>query len=86
MSLPHLRMRACGAAGWGEIAGEVAMRADEADDEYWAATAPELAGKSGYYVNRRSRKSAPFSYDREAQERLWSILEQQTGARYDLPT
>lgn len=69
--------------GWGEIASEVAARPGEAEDVAWAALAPGL--RSGeYLVNRRPRRSPAFSYDRAEQERLWGLLEKQTGVQWGL--
>eukprot|EP00887_Chlorella_sp_A99_P005749 scaffold1.g5749.t1 len=71
------------ARGWGEIASEVAARPGEAEDVAWAALAPGL--RSGeYLVNRRPRRSPAFSYDRAEQERLWGLLEKQTGVQWGL--
>lgn len=44
------------------------------------ATAPELAGVSGqYFANGKPRRSARFTYDEAAQERLWAISAERTG-------
>ena len=72
-------------AGWGEIPHGVAMRAEEADDVFWAATYPALARANGrYYVNRKPRMSPTASYHRPDQARLWHLLEQQTGVECDV--
>lgn len=66
-------------AGWGEVS-HVALPVDEADDEFWAATAPELQNVSGnYYVNRKARKSPEISYDPHVQKQLVALLEKQAG-------
>lgn len=58
----------------------------DADDEFWAATSPDLAAVSGkYFVNKKARQSPPASYEEEAQRRLWAVLEQQTGVTYSRP-
>jgi NAD(P)-dependent dehydrogenase (short-subunit alcohol dehydrogenase family) len=49
----------------------------------YLATAPEAAGHNGrYFVNRILSSSAPITQDREVRERLWSISEALTGARW----
>jgi NAD(P)-dependent dehydrogenase (short-subunit alcohol dehydrogenase family) len=66
-------------AGWGEVS-HVALLVEEADDEFWAATAPELQNTTGnYYVNRKARKSPEISYDSQIQKQLVALLEKQTG-------
>jgi len=58
----------------------------EADDEFWAATDPYLQKITGkYFVNQKSRESPSASYNKEIQQRLWQLLEQQTGARFPVP-
>ncbi len=58
----------------------------DADDEFWAATSPDLAAVSGkYFVNKKARESPSFSYDVDAQRRLWQYLERQTGMVYEIP-
>lgn len=58
----------------------------DADDEYWAATSPDLAAVSGkYFVNKKARESPSISYDEDAQLKLWECLERQTGMQYRVP-
>lgn len=58
----------------------------DADDEFWAATSPDLAAVTGkYYVNKKQRESPAFSYEEQAQQRLWQYLEAQTGCKYVPP-
>ncbi|KAL4431285.1 hypothetical protein ABPG75_006541 [Micractinium tetrahymenae] len=72
-------------SGWGEVAHSVAMRASEVSDLEWAVRDPQLAKCTGkYYVNRKPRASAKFSYNLANQQRLWSLLVQQTGAEFKL--
>lgn len=72
-------------AGWGEVAHGVAMRACEVSDLEWAAGEPQLGRCTGkYYVNRKPRASAKFSYSPAHQQRLWDLLVQQTGAEFKL--
>ena len=55
----------------------------DALDEYWAATDPQLGAATGkYFVNRKMRDSPPASYDKKAQQQLWLRLEKQTGIVY----
>jgi retinol dehydrogenase 12 len=49
----------------------------------YLATSPEVAGVSGkYFAKSKPIASTPISADVAAQERLWTISEQQTGAHY----
>lgn len=73
-------------AGWGDVS-YAALPAEEADDVFWAAADHLIGreiGQEVYYVNRKPRRSPRFSYEAEAQERLWRLLEHQTGARFKL--
>ncbi len=64
-------------AGWG-IGG--ASTSEGARTSIYAATSPELKGKSGLYlVNSHESKSSAISYDRKVQDRLWEISLQLTG-------
>lgn len=52
----------------------------DADDELWVATAPELERVTGqYFVGKRKRSMPPVVRDASARQRLWTLLEQQTG-------
>ncbi|PRW58590.1 short chain dehydrogenase reductase family isoform B [Chlorella sorokiniana] len=73
-------------AGWGEVAHSVAMRAHECSDEEWAVRDAALARCTGrYWVNRKPRLSPKGAHSLTAQQRLWDILVQQTGADFALP-
>lgn len=62
------------------------LSVQEADDEFWGVADPEVGRVTGkYYVNRKARLSPGVSYDKEMQERLWQLLEEQTGAHYTIP-
>lgn len=51
-----------------------------AQTSIYLAASPEVEGVSGkYFDNRRPVKSAPVSYDRELQARLWTLSEELTG-------
>ncbi len=44
------------------------------------ASSPEVAGVTGtYFVNRRPKRSAKLSYDRQAARRLWEVSAELTG-------
>ena len=63
-------------AGWGPCGIDI----EDADDELWLATAPELERVSGeYYVSKRRRSMPAVARDGAARRRLWELLEQQTG-------
>ncbi len=60
-------------AGWG--AGGASVAAGAATPVY-LATAPEVEGVTGrYFANQRPTRSAPATYDRALQERLWAASE-----------
>lgn len=64
-------------AGWG-IGG--ASTEEGAKTSVFAATSPELKGKSGLYlVNSRESRSSAMSYDKKVQDRLWEISLRLTG-------
>jgi len=64
-------------AGWG-IGG--ASTEEGAQTSVYAATSPEMKGKSGLYlVNSRESKSAALSYDRKVQDKLWEVSLQLTN-------
>lgn len=53
----------------------------DAGDEFTIATDPALEGVSGeYFVGGRPRRAPGPGYDRGVQQRLWRVLEEQTGA------
>lgn len=53
----------------------------DANYELKAATDPSLAGVSGaYLVGGRESRAPAVAHDAAAQQRLWALLEQQTGA------
>ena len=56
---------------WG---GSGAPVSEGAKTPVYLATSSEVQGETGkYFVNRKAAKSAPVTYDREVQEKLWSI-------------
>ncbi len=56
---------------WG---GGGAPVSEGAKTPVYLATSSEVKGETGlYFVDRKAVKSAPVTYDREAQEKLWSI-------------
>ena len=68
-------------AGWGSIGMDV----EDANDEYWVATAPELTGKTGlYFVGRREQTPPTPVHDNELRKKLWQLLERQTGTVYSI--
>lgn len=55
--------------------------AQDANYELAAATDPTLTSKSGcYFVGGRETRAPAVAYDKQAQQRLWKLLLQQTGA------
>jgi NAD(P)-dependent dehydrogenase (short-subunit alcohol dehydrogenase family) len=60
-------------AGWG-IGGATVQHG--ASTSVYLATSDEVENVSGkYFVNKRTQKSAAFSYDIKAQDKLWQISE-----------
>ena len=58
-------------SNWG---GSGAPVSEGAKTPVYLATSSEVQGETGkYFVNRKAAKSAPVTYDREVQEKLWSI-------------
>jgi NAD(P)-dependent dehydrogenase (short-subunit alcohol dehydrogenase family) len=61
-------------AGWG--IGGASLRQGAATSVFLAVS-NEVDGVSGkYFVNKKAQKSAAFSYDHKAQDKLWQISEQ----------
>ena len=70
-------------AGWGAFGIPVS----EANNEFYLATSPDVAHITGeYFVNSRVTRPPSIACDVATQERLWKILEQQTGEKLDLAT
>jgi hypothetical protein len=68
-------------AGWGSIGIPV----KEANYELKAATDPALAGTSGeYFVGGRIARPPSIARDKAEQQRLWRLLEEQTGAKWSV--
>ncbi len=66
-------------AGWGPIG----MRIEDANDLFYLAT--EAEGVSGkYFVSSRESRAPGPAYDSDARQRLWEILEEQTGAQWSI--
>ena len=60
-------------AGWGACGIDV----DDARDETWLSTSPDVKGKTGmYYVGRRERRASSPAYDQQVREMLWNVLSQ----------
>ena len=56
-----------------------------ANYELQAASDPALSGVSGaYFVGGRQTRAPAVAYDAAAQQRLWRLLEEQTGARWSV--
>ncbi len=66
-------------AGWGPIG----MRIEDANDLFFVATEAEgVTGK--YFVSSRESRAPGPAYDSHARQRLWEILEEQTGAQWSI--
>jgi len=67
-------------AGWG-IGG--ATLKEGAATSVYLATSDEVKNVSGkYFVNKKPQKSAAFSYDQKAQDKLWQISSEWSGLSY----
>lgn len=52
-----------------------------AETGIYLAASSEVSGESGkYYVDKQVKRSAKASYDTEAQEQLWKVSQEMTGA------
>jgi hypothetical protein len=66
-------------SGWGYCGIEISS----ANDEYWLATDPSVAVANGrYFVHRRDTRASRMAYEEEERQRLWTLLEGITGAKY----
>jgi hypothetical protein len=61
-------LEATGASRWGKV--------------YVCVPMLQCPTRRRYYVNRKPRLSPRVSYDLEAQQRLWNLLTEQTGATF----
>lgn len=85
-TLSHLLYaRACNFAvivcsGWGPCGIDI----KDANHELYLATSPDVANTTGqYFVSDRPRRMPGIAQDVSARQRLWKILEEQTGGKYD---
>lgn len=72
-----------GFVGWmiGTLQNLFALSPDEgAQTSVYLASSPDVKGVSGkYWAEKQQRQSSAASYDRQAQERLWTISEELVG-------
>lgn len=55
----------------------------DANDQYKMITDPSMEGVTGQYrVSHRSRGMARCTDDKATRDRLWQLLEEQTGAKW----
>lgn len=67
-------------AGWGPIGIPI----EQADDEFYLATHPDVGNISGeYFIRRQISRPPSVARDAAIQQRLLRILEQQTGEKFD---
>ncbi len=65
--------------GWGPCGIDI----EDANHELYLATSPDLANTTGkYFVSDRARSMPSIVQDAKARQRLWSILEEQTGSTF----
>jgi len=68
-------------AGWGPCGIPV----HEANDQHWLITDPSLEGVTGqYFVGRRPCRPPSTALDESIQQKLWAVLEEQTGAQWSI--
>ncbi|KAG7673215.1 hypothetical protein Ndes2526B_g03363 [Nannochloris sp. 'desiccata'] len=68
-------------AGWGPIG----MRVQDANDQFFLATDGSVSQVSGgYFISSRENRAPSPAYDVDARRRLWDILEEQTGAQWNI--
>lgn len=66
-------------AGWGPCGIDI----KDANHELYLATSADVAQTHGkYFVYDRERRMPSVVYDAQKRQRLWQILEDQTGATY----
>lgn len=54
--------------------------AQDANDEFWLATSPEVRDKTGqYFVSQQARPLGSAAQTKADRARLWEILERQSG-------
>ena len=65
--------------GWGRCGIEI----EEADNEFWLATNPDIESIHGkYFINKRISKAKPQAYDSSFRKQLFTILEQLTHVSF----
>lgn len=65
-------------AGWGKLGGDSPEKGAQA--LVFAAVSPELENKTGLYLDHnKEKRSAPISYDKKVQDRLWELSLSFTG-------
>ena len=64
--------------------GAGGMGVDEADDEFMVATDVKYNGITGkFFMNLKESKSSSVTYDKSARKRLWDILLEMTGVKFE---
>ena len=54
-----------------------------AETVIWLASSPEVEGVSGkYFMDKKEKKSNSFSYNKDAQKKLWEESEKMTGVHF----
>lgn len=67
-------------AGWGRFGGRSLEKG--AQTPVFASVSPEMENKTGLYlVNKHEKHSAPISYDKKIQDRLWDLSLSFTGLK-----
>jgi len=62
---------------WIRLTGKTSQ--EGAETPIYLASSPDLDGVSGkYFVDKEQERSSEFSYNREAQDRLWNLSEEMT--------
>ena len=67
-------------AGWGPCGIDV----EDADDEFLLATDSAVTTSGRYYLGHRPTRSTRITYEKAAQDHLWSILEQQCKIEFQV--
>ncbi|GMH43414.1 hypothetical protein BSKO_11336 [Bryopsis sp. KO-2023] len=63
--------------------GRVGIELNNADNEFFTATHPSLSNTTGkYFVSKAESMGRRVAYDVATQDKLWAIMEEQTGRKF----
>ncbi|GMH43415.1 hypothetical protein BSKO_11337 [Bryopsis sp. KO-2023] len=63
--------------------GPIGIETNDADNEFFSATHPSLSNTTGkYFVSKQESMAPRVAYDVATQDKLWAIMEEQTGGKF----